>query len=192
MFAKRNIIIGSVIILALLLIFYLGYRRGVVNQSDLETKTKIEYIDREIKLDQTKIDSIKKSVKKDTEIVIRWKTKLEEVKNDYKEITPPKDSNCLDNYKEYTKSIDNLKTQNYIKDSIITKQDTIIKKQSLQLVLKDDIISKKDTQIDLLNTNKKVKQKRFGVGIQVGIKYNEAEGVKPYVGGGISYNFLNF
>ena len=191
MFTKRNIIIGSVIILALLFVFYFGYQRGTINQDNKETKTKIEYIEKEIKLSQNKIDSIKNSVKKDTEIVIKWKEKIKEVEKDYKDIKPPTDTICNKVYQEYVKSNNNLKTQISLKDSVIRIQDTIIKKQNLQLVLKDDVISKKDIQIDLLNQNKKVKQKRIGIGLQAGMTVNSDREFKPYIGGGISYNFLN-
>lgn len=191
MFTKRNIIIGGVIILALLFVFYFGYQRGVINQDNKETKTKIEYIEKEIELTQDKIDSIKSTVKKDTEIVIKWKDKIKVVEKDYKEIEPPTDTICNKVYKDYLQSNNNLKTQISLRDSVIKTQDTIIKKQELQLNLKDDIISKKDLQIDLLNQNKKVKQKRIGLGLQLGTTINSNMEFKPYVGGGISYNFLN-
>jgi len=188
---NKTIIIASVIILALLAIFYIGYRNGYNNRSDIAVKKEIEYIEKEVELSKHKIDSIKSLVKKDTIKIKEYEEKIKYVESEYKELEPPKDSNCTKLYEDYKKSNDNLKTQIAYKDSIIIKKDTIIKRLYLTINEKDIIIKNKDLHIDLLNKNKNKKHKPFGIGVQAGATYQNNE-VRPYIGGGVSYNFIRF
>lgn len=190
MFTKRNMIIGGAIVVALLISIIVGYYRGVIHERDRDDKKKIEYIEKRIELSEEQIDSIKRTVKADVKIVTKWKEVIREKEKEYKDVKPPKDTVCLEVYEEYKKSNDNLKTQIVYKDSIINKQDKII--VSLERVVreKDLIIQDKDKIIKIHEDNKKVKQKRWGIGGQLGTTYQDGK-VKPYIGVGISYNLIN-
>lgn len=191
---KKHIIIGCAGILALLLVFYFGYRKGETDNRHSETKIKIEHIKKDTKKSELKIESINTENKELNKEVKTLKEKDTKLKEEYKEISKPKDTLCLDLYTEYAASNIILKNRIDLKDSIINKQDTLISNLTHVISEKDNIIKNKNTHIDLLVKDKKQKKKPFGIGIQVGTTYDASSHrpVKPYVGVGISYNIINF
>ncbi len=78
MFTKRNMIIGGVIAIALLISIIIGYYRGVIHERNRDDKKKIEYIEKHIELSEERIDSIKRTVKADVKIVTKWKEVVRE------------------------------------------------------------------------------------------------------------------
>ena len=128
-------------------------------------------IEKQLKLTNKQIDSLKATLKPLTKEVIVYKTKYAKIKE--KEHTIEYDTIVC---KEI---VDNLKQQIEICDSIVKNQDKII-------VIKDSIQIKYEKVIEYKDVLKK--DKRFIIGPQIGIDHKG----QFYGGVGISYNLFGF
>lgn len=128
-------------------------------------------IEKQLKLTNKQIDSLKATLKPLTKEVIVYKTKYAKIKE--KEHTIEYDTIVC---KEI---VDNLKQQIEICDSIVKIQDKII-------VIKDSIQVKYEKVIEYKDLLKK--DKRFIIGPQIGIDHKG----QFYGGVGISYNLFGF
>lgn len=152
--------------LILILLFVIGLSAFYYGKSKAEHS--VEY--KEIKYTQKQIDSIKATVKPIEKEVVKWLEKREELKEKEKEIVYPEED-CKE-------IVDNLKEQLENCDTVVQLKDTIIYKERLVIEYKDKIIEKMVLP----------KQKPFGIGVNAGYGIDG----KPYVGVGVSYNFLRF
>lgn len=187
-------------IIFIIILIFLAYRKGLDNGFKLE---KDKYIDDKLKvlvikskITQKQIDSIKSlqpEIYKEKRILIKSE-KI--IKDSIKKIVieKPKDTICNELYVKSSKKINLLEKQISIKDSIEHKSNRLLSNQDLIISKQDSLIKNMNSQINLIK-DKKIKTKKFGVGVNVGygiyIKNKQIE-YKPYIGVGISYNFLNF
>jgi len=127
---------------------------------------------KEIRYTQKQIDSLRLTIKPiEKEIIVykdRWRVlKEEEVKIEY----PEECDEIVENLKEQLENCDTITRLQekiiYVDREIIKKQDVIIEKMVLP------------------------KPKPFGIGVQVGAT-TDFNKIHPYIGVGISYNFIRF
>lgn len=159
--------IGLIAALMLLIIAgFIGYQYG-------KAQVKTTIVEKKIKITQKQIDSLTATIKPTENKIVRYKEKRAELQNKEVEITYPKDD-CKE-------IVENLKQQLSNCDSVTIYQDKII-------YVDREIIKKQDVIIDLKELPK---QKRFGIGVQVGYGLTEKQ-LSPYIGVGVSYNILRF
>lgn len=159
--------IGLIAALMLLIISgFIGYQYG-------KTQVKTTIVEKKIKITQKQIDSLKATLKPIEKEIVKYKEKRAELQKKEIEITYPKE--------ECKEIVENLKQQLSNCDSVTAYQDKII-------YVDREIIKNQDMIIDLKEIPK---QKRFGVGIQVGYGITDKQ-LSPYIGVGISYNILRF
>jgi len=135
---------------------------------------KVVYKKEFVKITQKQIDSIKSTVKPIEKEVIKYKDRVQDLKDKVKDIPYPEECEEIVQYK----------------DSIIHTQDTIIVKQDSVIYLWKEI---EDKQQDIINVLPKIKkQKRFGIGVQGGYGVTQDGFGIPYIGIGASYNLIRF
>lgn len=127
---------------------------------------------KEIRYTQKQIDSLKSTIKPiEKEVIVykdRWRTLKE------KELLIEYDTVC-------NEIVENLKEQLEHCDTIVNLQEKII-------YIDREIIKKQDVIIEKMVLPK---PKSWGVGIQAGAT-TDFRNVQPYIGVGVSYNFIRF
>ena len=191
-----SIIIGIVIIIIMIVIYLAGRNNGIKIEQNKNIDKEVKTLVVKEKITQKQIDSLNnillKNVKEKTVFVEKEAKVIKEIEKIT--IEKPKDTVCNDLYEKASKKISLLNTQISIKDSVEKRSNNIIGNQSIMLSKKDSIINFKTKQINLIQQKKTV-SKKFGIGVNVGygisVSKDKVE-AKPYVGIGVSYNFINF
>ncbi|MDR1019023.1 MAG: hypothetical protein LBM02_10035 [Lachnospiraceae bacterium] len=184
------------ILLFILLIYEIGVGYGSNSEKNKTIDNQVKVLVLKNKITQKQVDSIKSLQPKIIEEKVKFIKTEKIIKDSIKKIVieKPKDSACNYLYIKSSKKINLLEEQISIKDSIEKASDKLIYMKDLIITKQDSIIVNKDLQINLISS-KKVKIKRFGIGLQVGygvqIKNSRIEH-KPYIGIGASYNIFNF
>lgn len=99
----------------------------------------------------------------------------------------------IERYTDTVCKEDVISLKNHIStsDSLIAVQEVQLSNNSQQLNIKDKIIKEKDNRIYLYQ-NRKQRIKPFGIGIIGGYGTDFQNGLKPFIGLGISYNLIRF
>lgn len=164
---KSGKYIGLIVVLLFIAVIgFIGYQYG-------KAQVKTAIVEKRVKITQKQIDSLKSTIKPIENKVSKLKKKRAELQKKEVEITYPKE--------ECKEIVENLKEQLSNCDSVTIYQDKII-------YVDREIIKKQDVIIDLKELPK---QKRFGIGVQVGYGLTEKQ-LSPYIGVGVSYNILRF
>ena len=196
----KNYKIYIIVIIFIIILTSLVYRKGLNNglqfERDKHIDDKLKVLVIKSKITQKQIDSIKSlqsKIYKEKRILIKSEKIIED---SIKKIIIEKSKNniCDELYVNSSKKINLLEKQIFIKDSVEYKSNELLSNQDLIILKQDSAIKNMNSQINLIK-DKKIKTKKFGIGVNIGygvyIKNKQIE-YKPYVGLGISYNFLNF
>lgn len=188
-----------IIVLAILLIF-LAYRRGFNNgfqiEKDNNIDSRLKVLVVNSKITKKQVDSIKSLLPKIYEEKKIFIKSEKVIKDSIKKIVieKPKDTVCDKLYADASKKINLLEKHISIKDSIESKSNKLLLNKDLVISKQDSLLKNMNSQIDLIKS-KNIRTKKIGIGLNVGygvyIKNKQIE-YNPYVGIGISYNFLNF
>lgn len=201
---KKYIYIVLAFIAAIAISIIIGKSIGEKKQADKQTKIEIRYIQADTKQLEKKIDSLNKTVEKISKNTVKLKEKEIEIRTEYEKITIEKPANveCEHLYNNCTHKIALMEKTISMKDSIeVNLNEQLVLKDKI-IDNKDNIISNKDKEIELVKKLNKPRNKKFGIGIQVGTGVSgfkstidqsySAKFTPVYVGVGLSYNIFTF
>lgn len=186
---KENLIIFSGIFVLLFAVGFIAYSSGKRSQLSKQTKIELKSSEKVVKNYKKMYDSLQNEyliLEKQKQTV---KTVYLKGKEDVKYITQERIKAYEDTLCK--KDVITLKDQLSISDSLISIQERQLIDVLTQKELKEQIIEEKDNQINLYK-NKKSKIKPFGIGIIGGAGTDFENGLKPFLGLGVSYNFIRF
>lgn len=201
---KKYIYMAVAVIAIIIVSLLIGKSIGEKNQKDKAAKTEIRYIQADNEKFEKKIDSLGKTVGKLIKEVGNYKEKEIEIRTEYQKITIEKPANkeCEHLYNDCTHKISLMGKTIEIKDSIESNLNNQISLKNQIIEGKDHIITNKDREIQLVKDMNKPRNKKFGIGVQVGTgisgfkaSADQSYSVKytpVYVGVGLSYNLFTF
>lgn len=186
---KENLIIFSGIFVMIFAIGFIAYSSGKRSQLSKQTKIELKLSEKVVKNYKKKYDSIqvkylKLEKQKQTVKIVYLKGKEDVKYITHERIRAYKDTLCK-------KDVIVLKDQLSLSDSLISIQERQLIDVLNQKELAQQIIEEKDNQINLYKNNKP-KIKPFGIGIIGGAGSDFENGLKPFVGLGVSYNLIRF
>jgi hypothetical protein len=148
------------------------------------------------KIEIKKSEEAEKTYKKEYDSVVvknnQLENKINNIKPIYiqgKETVKYIDSSRIKAYTDTLCKKMMLKSQLNNADTLISAQEDLLFGFSNQIALSEKIIQEKENQIYLYK-NKKPPSKPFGIGVIGGYGTDFTNGVKPFVGVGISYNII--
>lgn len=184
----KNKTVAWILIMCLIgLLLYLNiFSSGKKAEQRTWTKTEIRQSEKQVKTYKKEFDSLILEYAKLEKVKQEVKPIYLKGKETVKYITPERieqyiDTLCRDD-------VITLKEQLDISDSLINLQEKQIDTKNLQLITAGNIIIEKDNQINLYK-NKKTKPKPLGIGV-IGGYGADFQGLKPFIGIGISYNLI--